>query len=265
VSTGTASVRAAFRGKTVLVTGFTGFVGKVLVAFLLDRAPEIERVVLLARGRRGQSVLARVKRIVERSPCFRPLREHHGAGLGAFLQRRLGVIEGDVRTPMWGLDAREARSVLSRIDVVIHAAGLTDFVPDPRDGVSVNVRGALHAADVAACTRGKRLVHVSTCFVAGRGSRRVAEELTHGLAPNGTRFDPESMLVSSTTRRRRGASASKPARGAPSRWDGRTSTRIRRGWPSTSSPNARTSRSRWCVRRSSSAPARSRSWDGTRA
>jgi len=37
-------------------------------------------------------------------------------------------------------------------------------------------------------------VHISTCYVAGEGSREVAEQLAPGRAPNGTLFDPEGEL-----------------------------------------------------------------------
>ncbi|AKF06334.1 SDR family oxidoreductase [Sandaracinus amylolyticus] len=189
------SIREELRGKQVLVTGVTGFVAKVWVAFLLERAPEIGRIVLLARGKRGQSAASRVQRLFERSPCFRPLRERHGEGFGAFLASRIEVVSGDARRPMLGIDERVLEDLLPRLDAIVHIAGLTDFVPDPRDGVAVNVRGAQHAADLAARTRGKRLVHMSTCFVAGQGSRVVPEELVAGIAPNGTRFDPEGELL----------------------------------------------------------------------
>ena len=189
------SVREELRGKQILVTGVTGFVAKVWVAFLLERVPEIGRIVLLARGKRGQSAAARVERLFERSPCFRPLREAHGDALGDFLARRVEVVAGDARRPMLGIDERVLEELLPRLDAIVHIAGLTDFVPDPRDGVAVNVRGALHAADLAARTKGRRLVHMSTCFVAGQGSRVVPESLVPGVAPNGTRFDPEGELL----------------------------------------------------------------------
>jgi nucleoside-diphosphate-sugar epimerase len=151
--------------------------------------------VLLARGRRGQTAAARVQRLFERSPCFRPLRERHGDALGAFLADRVAVVEGDVRRPMLGIDERAVAVLLPRIDAVIHVAGLTDLEPDPREGVAVNVRGAMHATELAARTRGRRTIHVSTCYVAGQGSREVPETLTPGRSPNGTRFDPEGELV----------------------------------------------------------------------
>ena len=77
-----AGVRESLAGKRLLVTGVTGFLGKVLVAFLLHELPELGRITVLARGRRGQSPAERVRRIAERSPAWRPLRARHGHALG---------------------------------------------------------------------------------------------------------------------------------------------------------------------------------------
>jgi long-chain acyl-CoA synthetase len=187
------TIREALRGRTLLVTGFTGFLAKVLVAMLLDRTGA--RLVLLARGRRGKSAAERVQRIFERSPCFRELRRRHGDGLGAFLEERVEIVCGDAREPMLGVSERALAQISRRIDCVVHVAGLTDFEVDPKDGVAVNVRGTLHAADLAARTRGKRLVHVSTAYVAGQGSREVPETLEMRRSPNGTRFDPFGELL----------------------------------------------------------------------
>lgn len=187
-------VRETLAGRTLLVTGFTGFVGKVFVALLLERVPEV-RLVVLSRPRRGRSAAQRVQTIIEESPCFRPLRDALGDSLGDYLEGRLMVVEGDTKKPGLGIDETTAGALLSEIDAVVHVAGLTDFVPDPREGIATNTRGALYAADVAARTRGRQLLHVSTCFVAGQGSRTAPETLVAGRSPNGTRFDPEGELL----------------------------------------------------------------------
>ncbi len=212
------SVLSTLRGKHVLVTGFTGFVGKVLVGMLLDQVPDIGRITILARGKKTQPAAARVRHMFERSPGLRRLREKHGDGLGAFLAKRVHVVAGDVRDPLCGIDPRVVERMGESLDCVIHVAGLTDFEPDPNDGLAVNVRGALHAADLAARTRGRRLLHVSTCFVAGNVSGLVPELLEPGLSANGTRFSPRDELASmeslcdATSRRHPDTVAAKKAR-----------------------------------------------------
>ncbi|HIN86405.1 MAG TPA: hypothetical protein EYN06_07985, partial [Myxococcales bacterium] len=45
----TISVQQAFCGKTILVTGASGFLGKVWLTMLLDRIPSVGRVYVLLR------------------------------------------------------------------------------------------------------------------------------------------------------------------------------------------------------------------------
>jgi long-chain acyl-CoA synthetase len=185
----------ALRGRHLLLTGFTGFLGKVWAAFVLERAPEIGRITLLVRGRRDEPAEARVRQVFERSPCMRPLRDRHGDDLLAFLERKIDVVEGDVREPLCGIDPDVLARIAPSIDAVVHCAGLTDFSPDPLAALGVNVRGGGHAADVAALTKGKRLIHISTCFVAGTVDGEIPEALTPGRSPNGTRFDVDGELI----------------------------------------------------------------------
>lgn len=186
------SIHEAFRGRHVLLTGVTGFLGKVWLAMLLEHVPDVGRLTVIVRGRRGEDAVQRFRRIVERSPAFRPLRERHGARLHSWLDDRVRVVEGDCGRPLAGLDRATAAHVCASVNVVAHFAGTTDFMPDPRDALAANVRGAQHAADLAACCSGRRLVHVSTSFVAGKTSGTVAEALTPGIGPNGARFDPDA-------------------------------------------------------------------------
>ena len=95
--------------------------------------------------------------------------------------------------PLAGLGA-DAAPLLADIDDVVHFAGLTDFEPDPLMALAANVRGARHAADLAALSRGRIYLHVSTAFVAGVDTDDVREHIERGLAPNGVRFSPEREL-----------------------------------------------------------------------
>lgn len=190
-----ADITTSLRGRHILLTGFTGFLGKVWAAMLLERAPQIGKITLLVRGRRDEPATARVRSIFERSPALRPLRKRHGGDLLAFLRSKVDVVEGDVREPLCGIEPGALASLAPSLDAVVHCAGLTDFSPDPTNAIAVNVLGARHAADLAARTAGKRLLHVSTCFVAGMIDGVIPESLVVGRAPNGTLFEAEAELL----------------------------------------------------------------------
>lgn len=55
-----ASIAEFYAGKNVLITGATGFMGKVLVEKLLRSCPEVRSLYLLVRPKAGQSMQQRV-------------------------------------------------------------------------------------------------------------------------------------------------------------------------------------------------------------
>jgi long-chain acyl-CoA synthetase len=192
---GDGPVAAAFRGKRIVLTGFTGFLGKVFLALLLHEVPSIGRVTLLIRRKgRADRAVRRFERAVDTSPVFRPLRRLRGTELPDWLVDRVAVLDADVEKPGCELSA-EQLAALGGTDLVIHCAGLTDFEPDPLRAVAVNVAGAQHVADLGA-RLGAPVMHISTAYVAGIGSRTVPESIEVGMSPSGIRFSPAAELRS---------------------------------------------------------------------
>lgn len=58
-----------FSGQNVLVTGVTGFMGKVLVEKLLHSCPDIGDIYLLMREKRGKTPSERIKHIINCEVC----------------------------------------------------------------------------------------------------------------------------------------------------------------------------------------------------
>jgi len=170
-------LRQAFAGREVMITGVTGFLGKVALAMLLDRYPEVGRVHVLVRPRAGGTADDRFFGKVVTAPPFNPLREKHGEGFDAFLRQKCAPLAGDVTDAMFGLTEAELASLDGKLACVINSAGLVTFNPSLELALDVNTRGAMNGA--ALCKRtGATLVHVSTCFVAGTRRGPVFEDET---------------------------------------------------------------------------------------
>ena len=106
---------------------------------MLNDLPEIGRIHLLIRGHRSATALERFERIVSESPVFDVLAERYGDRFADFLRDHVEVVQGDASKPGLGLTL-EARQRLGRsLDLIVNSAGLTDFNPDLRDTLAMNV------------------------------------------------------------------------------------------------------------------------------
>jgi thioester reductase-like protein len=177
------SVRSALRGKQIMLTGVTGFIGKVwLVNALLD-LPEVTRIYLLIRPQKSISAERRFEKLVEESPAFDPLFARYGARLGRFLASRVAVLEGDVSQPGLGLSPNIRQALRASLDLIINSSGLTDFNPDLRDALAANVDSAVNLVEFVRQSDHAALLHLSTCYVAGARDGRVTERLRPNYTP----------------------------------------------------------------------------------
>jgi Male sterility protein/haloacid dehalogenase-like hydrolase len=179
------SVRRALGGRHILLIGSTGFIGKVWLAGLLTDLPEVGRVYLLIRSHRTATAVERFKRLVEQSPVFERLAELHGDKFAQFLRDRVEVIDGDATKPCLGM-AADVRERLARVlDLIVNSSGLTDFNPDLREALAMNVRSVAHLLDFLKECHHAALLHLSTCYAVGQRDGRILEELRDHYTPHG--------------------------------------------------------------------------------
>ncbi len=190
--TGPLSVRKALSGKRVLLIGVTGFIGKVWLANTLLDLPEIGKLYLLIRRQKSNPSQKRFEKVIEESPVFDPLFERYGDRLGAYLAERIEVVEGDVSQPGLGLEPEVATRLRKDLDLIVNSSGLTDFNPDLRDALAVNVDSTYHLIEFVRGSENASLLHLSTCYVAGQRDGRVGERMRPNYTPAGAAdFDAE--------------------------------------------------------------------------
>ncbi len=178
-----APLEEILRGREILITGATGFLGKVLIGILLRRHPEIAKLHLLIRGDRRSSH-NRFRREILDSPALGPLREHLGARFDRYVEERVAIVPGDISAP--GLVSDGAHPLdHARIDAVIHCAGLVNFEASLAKAIEVNATGVANVIEFCA-QRGAALLHVSTCYAAGvADGHRYEDEIPADWCPNG--------------------------------------------------------------------------------
>ncbi|MEX2690864.1 MAG: SDR family NAD(P)-dependent oxidoreductase [Candidatus Njordarchaeum guaymaensis] len=129
-------------GKTVLVTGGAGFIGSNIVEELLNRGYNVIVIDNLSLGKTKN-----IKHLLENNAD------------------KIRFIEGDVR------DIKILSDLADEIDFIIHeaaASSLPMFVPDPREGVKVNVLGFLNILEIARTHDNiRRIVYATTSSLYG--------------------------------------------------------------------------------------------------
>lgn len=128
-----------FNGKSLLITGGTGSLGKALTAHILSNYPQIKRLVIYSRDEQKQFQMAQ-----EYNPS-------------KFPQIRFFI--GDVR------DKERLIRAMQGVDYVIHAAAMK-HVPiaeyNPDECIKTNIGGAQNVVDACLQTNVQRVVALST-------------------------------------------------------------------------------------------------------
>jgi thioester reductase-like protein len=146
--------------RTVLMTGFPGFIGRRLIERLLDADPGLEVVCL-----------------VEPRFEFRAREEARRLATNGDPAPRVTIVTGDITRPDLGLDAGTRADLATRLTDVFHLAAVYDLaVPEPL-ARRVNVWGTRHVVELCLeLPKLERLVHFSTCYVSGTRTGTIYED-----------------------------------------------------------------------------------------
>lgn len=151
----------------VLLTGATGFLGMELLARYLERTDRTILAVVRARG--PEEAQARIDAVLEllfgEAGAYRP---------------RVIPIPGDLERDGLGLQPAELELITQRASEVVHCAATVSFAAGLPESRRINVEGTRHVLALAnrCAQRGvlRRVVHVSTAYVAGTYEGEFAED-----------------------------------------------------------------------------------------
>jgi HAD superfamily hydrolase (TIGR01490 family) len=159
------------RGKRILLTGVTGFVGEALLHRILADLPDTT-VVALIRPKGSLSGRSRMEQVLNKR-IFEQSRNEAG-GTEKLLETRIDVVEGDLS---------DVPELPAGMDIVIHCAGDVSFDPPIDEAFRTNALGTQQLLEkIEASSPDTHYIHVSTAYVSGRRRGAIPEgPVTHAV------------------------------------------------------------------------------------
>lgn len=153
------TIKSFYAASNVFVTGGTGFLGKVLLEKLIRTCPDLQKIHILIRPKKGLSPQQRLL-AVQNDKIFDRVRAECPSVLS-----KLHVISGDICSPRLGLSDQDEEKLSKEVSVAFHVAATVRFDEDMSDAAAQNTLGTLKVMDL--CSKMKHLksvVHVSTSY-----------------------------------------------------------------------------------------------------
>lgn len=121
ISATTITVDSFYSGQSILMTGASGFLGKVILEKLLRDCRSITNIYVLLRSKQGVDPRRRVEELTN-SVVFSRLRRENES-----LLQKIIPVSGDVTMPGLGISPSDERKLEQQVSIVFHVAATIRF------------------------------------------------------------------------------------------------------------------------------------------
>ena len=175
-----------YSGKSIVVTGSTGFIGKVLIEKLLYSCPDVKKIYLLIRSSNGMSPHSRMLAMISQRPFDMRLKRD-------FILSKLEAIDCDLSKSQLGLSADSQSLLIDDVNIIFHVAASVKFDAPLEVNMRHNVVATKELLEFA--THFKQLacfIHVSTAY-----SNCQLHQIDERIYPMDVPDDPMTLKVTS--------------------------------------------------------------------
>nr|XP_032525754.1 fatty acyl-CoA reductase 1-like [Danaus plexippus plexippus]XP_032525755.1 fatty acyl-CoA reductase 1-like [Danaus plexippus plexippus] len=144
-----------YADKSILITGATGFMGKVLMEKLLRSCPDIKTMYILVRKKKDQPAEQRLRNVVN-CKLFEKLLE-----MNPKVVDKIKVINGDIMEEGLGLSPQHLEELRNECQIVFNNAASVSFNLSLKEAVKTNVMGT---QKVLALADTMKKLEVSKCI-----------------------------------------------------------------------------------------------------
>lgn len=151
-------VRDFYANKEIFITGGTGYLGKVFIEKVLRSCPDVARIFILIRSKKGYSPATRLKLFAE-DQVFDRLRKENPSALD-----KIHCVSGDSRELGLGIGPADFERI-RKCSIVIHSAATVRFDELLSESILMNTRGTRETLLLAQRMDNVEIFnHVSTTF-----------------------------------------------------------------------------------------------------
>lgn len=154
-----------FDGRSVLITGSSGFIGRVLLEKLLSSYGGIKRIYILLRSKKNVSARDRLHKQLLAVPIFDRIRARSD---GDQILNKIYVMPGDIGEPWLGLSQADIETLITdqSLSIIFHSAATIKFDEPLKASIKLNLIATRTLIKI--CRQLPNLIsfcHVSTAYV----------------------------------------------------------------------------------------------------
>lgn len=158
ISEAASPITEFYKNKSILVTGSTGFIGKVLIEKLLYSCPNIDKIYLLIRSNNGKSPQKRMLDMIQEKPFNMRLKFEN-------IKHKLVAIDSDLSKRQLGLSQQDQSLLIDDVSIIFHVAASVKFEAPLEVNMRHNVMATRELLEFASTFKQLAcFIHVSTAY-----------------------------------------------------------------------------------------------------